>query len=608
MRNKAVKIAIISLLTVAALFGTARVVFGSGSTDIPVAYVISDGTDCYFIDYSNLLRSYIVYMDNPEADSAKLAKFYFDTLGSDVTNRFKAYVSGITGKFVNFRELISKYMETEDVDSTYMWFNDVGATPAFSAITKVWVLDSNCSISGRYYVNTNGYIIRRSTYELDMSLPDEIAMNAPTEFMLSVTSNDLGCDTLSGSLICDITGGNCTLEAENGGGWETVTDGVLASAINITPDWTATVNLRITAHTTGACSLKFQLKTDGGDVLAEKTKSITITGAMQLSSSVPTFRVGTPVQFSLTTIANGDVGRMAQAHFTIPAGAAVEYLDSGSGNWLPLPEVYGPSTGFAVADGTMTLRAEFSEAGTKTITVSYVEVGSGIVLTSKDIEITVEQPMSVSAGLPSFFAGEPETFTLTTAVHDDAGKPVRIYFTVPSDVTLEYQDEATGDWLLLTGGYGPAAGFAATDATYTFRATLSGIGMKQIEVQFIEVDTNTVLADARFIATASYRVQPSITIPGLASLTLPSGETEVNVDIGNPPNNTCNMVISLVLEDGTVLFTSGILAPGESVGNVTLSSPLAPGAYSAAVCFEAYDPDDNSALNTAEVNIILFIE
>ncbi len=607
MRNKALMIAIIGLLTVAALFGTARVVFGTGSTDIPVAYVISDGTDCYYIDYDDLLTSYMVYEDEPDADSAKLAKFYFDTLGSNVMDRFQAYVSGVTTKFVNFREIIRKYMESENVDSTYTWFNSVDATPAFSAITKVWVLDAGGAVTGRYYVNTNGYIIRRSVYALDTTVPEEIAANAPTGFSLSVTSDDLGCDTLAGSLSCEVTGGSGTLEVETGGVWQTVTDGTLGSFASITPDWTASMNVRFTAHSTGAYSLKFQLKTDGGEVLAEQVEGVAVTGAMQLTATVPTFRVGRPAQFSLTTIANGDAGRMVRAYFAIPSGVAVEYLDSATGNWLPLPAVFGPDTGFAVADGTLSLRAQFTEPGAKTIGVEYVEVGTGIVLAGTDIAVTVEQPMAVTADLPEFFAGEPQTFMLTTTAHDDAGKKVRAYFTMPSDVTLEYLDEDTGGWLPLTDAYGPPAGFAAADADYTFRATVSGIGMKAIEVQFVEVGTGAVLADERFIATAQYRVQPSISIPGMASLTLPSGGGSASVSIANPAENRCQMVVSLMLNDGTVVFTSGLLNPGESVGVVALP-PLPQGVYAAIIRYEAYDAEDGSALNSAEVSISLIVQ
>jgi len=608
MKKKSWLIILSFLLAAAIIVGGVRVVLGSGSTDYPVAYVISDGEDYYFVDYDALIDSYVEYYFDPDSPGAALARFYYETLGSNVTDHFIAYVSGVTTQFVNYQAFIDKYVDTMDSSATYMWFNNGDATPAFPVITKVWVLDANAVVSGRYYVNTNGYIIRRSTYELDTTAPSDAPANVPAEFTVSVTSNDLGCDTLTGSLCYEITGGSYTLEVENGGVWQTVTDGTLGSATSITPDWSASVNVRFTPSNTGTYSLKFMLKTTADEVLAEKTESITVTGAMQLSAVVPTFRVDTTAQFSLTTTANGDAGRIVQTHFTIPSGATVEYLDSGSGNWLTLPAVYGPTEGFAVADGTMSLRASFSEAGAKTINAQVVEVGTGTVLADKDIEIMVEQPMTVSVALPTFYAGEPATFTLTTTAQDDAGKMVQAFFTVPSDVTLEYWDDATGGWLPLTGAYGPAEGFAVADATYTFRATVTGIGMKTMDVQFVEVGTSIVLTEKRFIATAEYRVQPSIIIPGTDHITINAATTTVTLNLGNPSGNTCLFVISLELEGGTVLYTSAMLAPGDTVGEVTLSQGLSPGTYTVVIRYETYDQDDLSPLNSAEVVVTMFVE
>ena len=171
MKKKYWLIILSFLLAVAIIVGGVRVVFGSGSTDLPVAYVISDGESYYFIDYNALIDSYVEYYFDHDSPDAALARFYYETLGSNVTDHFIAYVSGVTTQFVSYDAFIDQYVDTMDVNATYMWFNNGDATPAFSSITKVWVLDANCAITGRYYVNTNGYIIRRSTYELDTTAP-----------------------------------------------------------------------------------------------------------------------------------------------------------------------------------------------------------------------------------------------------------------------------------------------------------------------------------------------------------------------------------------------------------------------------------------------------
>jgi hypothetical protein len=608
MRKKALMIAIVSMLTVAALVGAARVVFGAGSTDIPVAYVISDGTDCYFINYDDLLDSYMVYEDDPEADNARLAKFYFDTLGNNVMDRFKAYVSGITSKFVSFNDIIDKYMEDEDVDATYIWFNSFDAAPAFSVITRVWVLDASCSISGRYYVGTDGYIIRRSAYYIDTTAPAQASAGVPQEFAVTVTSNDLGCESFNGILTYEITGGSYTLEYDGGSGWETMTGGQIGSAATVTPDWNASADMRFTAHGAGTYELTFRLETGEGDVVAEKTLSIAVLGGMQISASVPVFRAGETAQFTLTTTALDDAGRMVQAHFTIPAAATIEYWDDAAGGWAALPDVYGPSEGFAVADETMVLRGKFNTAGAETITVQYIEIGTGTVLADKDIGVIVEQPMAVSLALPEFYTGEPGVFTVTTTANDDTGKTVQAKFTVPADAALEYQEEGTGAWIPLVGEYGGAEGFTAADSVYTFRVAFAGHGMKPITVQFVEAGTDIVLAQETAIAMVQSRVTPTIAIPGFGRITIPANTADAHVDLANPDSNTCSLIISLELTDGTVLFTSGMLLPGEKVGDITLFEALSPGEYGAIIRYDAYDAADSSPLNTAKVSIILVAE
>ncbi len=608
MRKKLPIILLTFLLVVAVVFGITQAALGADSTDVPAAYVISNGTDCYYIGLNDLVTSYLAYRVNPNADNARLAKFYFDTTAGNVMSGFRAYVSGVTTKFVSFGEVVNKYVATRNVDATYIWFNSLNATPAFSAITKVYVLNASGAIAGRYYVNTNGYIIRRSTYTLDATAPSQASANVPVVFTVAVTSDDLGCDSLTGSISYEVTGGNYTLEVQNGGAWETRTDGTILAAQTITPDWSTLLNVRFTAHNSGTYHLKFKLKTAEGEVLAEKTQTVAVTGAMVLSASAPTCRVGVPAQFGLTTVANGDAGKLAQAHFTIPAGATLEYLEASTGQWLALPAVYGPATGFAVADGTLMLRGTFTHAGENIITVRYVEVGTGRELASTKIKAIVEQPMAISAVFPAFYANEPATFTLTSVANDDEGKAARIHFTLPSDVTLEYQEEGTGNWIPVTNPYGPASGFAVANAAYTFRATVTGIGMKEIGIQFVEVGTDVVLASETWIATSQYRVEPTITIPGFNRIAIGANAADAVLNLENPSSNTCWFVVHLMLADGTVLYTSQPLAPGEEIGAVTLSQTLSAGTYDAIVRYEAFDdPVDLNALNSADVVVALIV-
>ena len=63
----------------------------------------------------------------------------------------------------------------------------------------------------------------------------------------------------------------------------------------------------------------------------------------------------------------------------------------------------------------------------------------------------------------------------------------------------------------------------------------------------------------------------------ISSLLYPSFRFE------NPIENNCALVITLSLEDGTLLWTSEELQPGQVVSIITLNQPLAAGEYKNAV-------------------------
>jgi uncharacterized protein YjdB len=110
---------------------------------------------------------------------------------------------------------------------------------------------------------------------------------------------------------------------------------------------------------------------------------------MTVNATVPEFTVGVPATFTVGTIANSDAGKMVKAHFTIPAGVTVEYQEGGVGAWLPLVDVFGPASGFPLGNITSTFRGTFTETGTKTVKVDFIEVGTNIILGSTDITATV---------------------------------------------------------------------------------------------------------------------------------------------------------------------------------------------------------------------------
>ncbi len=103
-------------------------------------------------------------------------------------------------------------------------------------------------------------------------------------------------------------------------------------------------------------------------------------------------------------------------------------------------------------------------------------------------------------------------------------------------------------------------------------------------------------------------VTAGIAIPGYKSITIDANQTDVKVNFNNPEGNPCYFVISLVLEDGTVLYQSKMIEPGKGLYDITLTEALRPGEYSASVKYETFSLTDLSPMNGANVQIMLIAE
>lgn len=106
------------------------------------------------------------------------------------------------------------------------------------------------------------------------------------------------------------------------------------------------------------------------------------------------------------------------------------------------------------------------------------------------------------------------------------------------------------------------------------------------------------------------KLTDSIDLPGYEWIPLASGKLEQEQTFPNPPQNFCWIRVSLLLEDGTNLWTSELVAPGESSEPVVLSQTLEPGEYKNAVLkYECFRMDDDlSPLNGGEVHLTLKVK
>lgn len=102
----------------------------------------------------------------------------------------------------------------------------------------------------------------------------------------------------------------------------------------------------------------------------------------------------------------------------------------------------------------------------------------------------------------------------------------------------------------------------------------------------------------------------SISVPGYEGITLKADILEQTISLSNPVQNTCYFVITLYLEDGTMLWQSDYIKPGETSSPIILSQTLAKGNYPNAVlqyaCFKM--DREKTPLNGAEMKLTLRVK
>jgi len=99
----------------------------------------------------------------------------------------------------------------------------------------------------------------------------------------------------------------------------------------------------------------------------------------------------------------------------------------------------------------------------------------------------------------------------------------------------------------------------------------------------------------------------SIAIPGYEGISLKADTKQQTVGLPNPPQNTCYFKITLLLEDGTVLWQSELVEPGAVSEPIKLKQPLKKGTYSNSLLkYECFTMDGNmKALNSAATKLTL---
>lgn len=101
----------------------------------------------------------------------------------------------------------------------------------------------------------------------------------------------------------------------------------------------------------------------------------------------------------------------------------------------------------------------------------------------------------------------------------------------------------------------------------------------------------------------------SIAIPGYEYLTLAADTKKQSIALDNPKTNTCYFLISLFMEDGTLLWQSDYLAPGEASKPIELTLALEAGTYNAVLHYDCFRMNSElSSLNGAETKLTLRVK
>lgn len=131
----------------------------------------------------------------------------------------------------------------------------------------------------------------------------------------------------------------------------------------------------------------------------------------------------------------------------------------------------------------------------------------------------------------------------------------------------------------------------------------------------LEIDPNA----GALITPTPAPTEPGVAIPGWGSITLPAGVTEASTTLKNPEANadwyylTFEMRLPTVdeetgAENYEVLFTTGLIPPGQYCNKVTLTRALEPGEYNVILHVQPYRISDKTPTNNADMETVLVVE
>ena len=118
---------------------------------------------------------------------------------------------------------------------------------------------------------------------------------------------------------------------------------------------------------------------------------------------------------------------------------------------------------------------------------------------------------------------------------------------------------------------------------------------KPVIEQFVDVEETTEKTERK-----------QITICGFTEWNIKAGETEkLPILLKNPEGNPCYFTFIITLEDGTVLYQSDHVPPGNEIKRITINEPLEKGTYTAFVSILTNELETGAKMNSADTKITI---
>jgi len=230
----------------------------------------------------------------------------------------------------------------------------------------------------------------------------EFTVGTSTEFTITTTANDdLGTMVIGNAVFSDPSAIEKLeyYEVQDDNWYPLVGDFGPSTGF---PMSDATSKFRVTFKKAGIYSVEIFIKSvEDGSTVCSTTATALVNGSSSFTTDAgnKTFVVGEATEFTFTTVANEDAGKMVigTAEFSNPDAIDVlEYYEVQNDTWYPLEGDFGPAAGFPMSNATSTFRVTFKQAGTYTLTAYMKEVDTGDTLCFAIATITVKDRSAIS--------------------------------------------------------------------------------------------------------------------------------------------------------------------------------------------------------------------